>query len=190
MLVASLMGRSVDHTTDATALKKDLSQMVGVGSVDQYYEAGDVVLPGSQSIEVTMSPDATTEEALAVIDAAYDEFATTFQRESADLVVHRVGTEILVHTRQPRAEISDVLAVARFALDAPRTGERIRADIVAHDEDLRRPRQRAPAAPSRRPAPSGSSSGPTSCTPTWTSTASPTSPFEQPPNPPGRSWPP
>jgi hypothetical protein len=38
-------------------------------------------------------------------------------------------------TREPRADIDDVLAVARFALEVPWPNESVRADMVAFDED-------------------------------------------------------
>jgi hypothetical protein len=131
VLTASLTACSIDHTSDAIGLEKDLAQMPGVTSVNHSYESGELIA-GSITVQVVMSPDATTEETLALIDAAYDEFASTYHRDDATLAVHHVGSTVLVHTHDPRADIDDILAVARFALDAPRPGERMRADIVAH----------------------------------------------------------
>ena len=135
VLITSLAGCSIDHSSAAADLEGDLLRMPGVRSVEQAYEPGDVMLSGSLAVQVDMSPGATRRETLAVIDAAYDEFATTYRREAADLAVSRGGTEILLHTDHPRADIDDVLVVARFALDAPRPGEQVRADLVASNED-------------------------------------------------------
>jgi hypothetical protein len=133
VLAASLTGCSIDHSSDVVGLEKDLSQLPGVNSVQQTYESGGVIFSGSLTVQVVMSPDATTDQTLSLIGAAYLAFATTYRRDNAGLSVHRGGTQVLVHTHNPGADIGGVLAVARFALDTPRPDERVRADMVAND---------------------------------------------------------
>jgi hypothetical protein len=72
--VGVLTGCSIDHSSDAAGLESGLAQMPGVNSVELGYEAGDLIYPGSMTVQVVMRPGAATDETLAVIDSAYREF--------------------------------------------------------------------------------------------------------------------
>jgi hypothetical protein len=144
--VVALTGCTIDHSPAVADLKTDISQMPGVQSVEHEYEAGSVLENGYLSVQVAMRPDASDPQVLSVIDTTYDKFTTTYRREQANLVVRRGPTEIAVHTGTgdgfedlltggATADIEDVLRVARYALDAPRAGEQMQADMVIEDDN-------------------------------------------------------
>jgi hypothetical protein len=82
-----------------------------------------------------MEPRASTDDVLAVVAVAYDEFGGTFRRDPADLAVDVDRGHIEVHTQGPDAEEDDLLEVVRYALEVRAAGETVEADINARDDE-------------------------------------------------------
>lgn len=137
-IIAAGWVRAGGSDGDARDLKQRLRGLDGVVSVNGgYTQSEDFPLAGSSTFLVAMEPEATTDDVLAVVTAAYDEFGSTFRRDPADLAVEVQGGRIELHTQGPDAEEDDLLEVVRYALDAHAAGETVEADINARDyEDL------------------------------------------------------
>jgi hypothetical protein len=135
LLLGTLSACTTTHTGATEDLVARLRSMNGVVGVGETHEWGDFLLPGSVTFEVRMEPGAAADDIVDVVETAYDEFASTYRRDDADLALRVDDTEILLHTYKPSAVRRDLAELVRFVLAVSGPGESVEADINARDDE-------------------------------------------------------
>lgn len=105
------------HEKDAQQLRDRLGELAGVESVELSYSEPVTLDSGKLSLDVTMRPDASPQDVVALVGETYEAFSDEHQGEEGDLEVAFGDDSLHLRSFEPTAETDDVRDAARRAVD-------------------------------------------------------------------------
>ncbi|WP_127480687.1 hypothetical protein [Nocardioides pantholopis] len=118
---------------EADQLRADVAGLPGVTSARLDYTEPVTLDSGKLALSVEMSGTATPDQVVAVTETAYRAFASTHQREEADLAIRAGHAAVALRAFEPDASVGAVSEAVRTGLLAAPDGGSVTIDLTTDD---------------------------------------------------------